>query len=181
MGRDTTTRGKVLSDVKQRLRLLEGERLSPHATLSSQAVRRRDEPEITDGHRENFSIDGDRILHSLAYTRYIDKTQVFYLIRNDHITHRVLHVQLVSKIGRTIGHLLRLNEDLIEAIALGHDLGHAPFGHDGEKFLANLSQEYGLGSFLHNVQGIRFLEIIERKGRGWNLSKTGMKEPPEIW
>lgn len=170
MAKDTTMRGKVLNDVKQRLRLLEKERLSPYATLSSQAIRRRDEPEITDGHRENFSIDGDRILHSLAYTRYIDKTQVFYLIRNDHITHRVLHVQLVSKIGRTIGHLLRLNEDLIEAIALGHDLGHAPFGHDGEKFLANLSQEYGLGSFLHNVQGIRFLEIIERKGRGWNLS-----------
>ena len=170
MAKDTTTRGKVLDDVKQRLRLLEKERLSPYATLSSQAIRRRDEPEIADGHRENFSIDGDRILHSLAYTRYIDKTQVFYLIRNDHITHRVLHVQLVSKIGRTIGHLLRLNEDLIEAIALGHDLGHSPFGHDGEKFLSGLSQEYGLGNFLHNAQGIRFLEIIERKGRGWNLT-----------
>ena len=170
MAKHTTTRGKVLDDVKQRLRLLEKERLSPYATLSSQAIRRREEPEIADGHRENFSIDGDRILHSLAYTRYIDKTQVFYLIKNDHITHRVLHVQLVSKIGRTIGHLLRLNEDLIEAIALGHDLGHSPFGHDGEKFLSDLSQEYGLGNFLHNVQGTRFLEIIERKGRGWNLT-----------
>jgi len=170
VAKDTTTRGKVLDDVKQRLRLLEKERLSPYATLSSQAIRRREETEIADGHRENFSIDGDRILHSLAYTRYIDKTQVFYLIRNDHITHRVLHVQLVSKIGRTIGHLLRLNEDLIEAIALGHDLGHSPFGHDGEKFLSGLSQEYGLGNFLHNAQGIRFLEIIERKGRGWNLT-----------
>ena len=170
LGKDVTTKGKVLNDVKKRLRLLEKERLSPYATLSSQAIRRRDEPEIADGHRENFSIDADRILHSLAYTRYIDKTQVFYLIRNDHITHRVLHVQLVSKIGRTIGHLLRLNEDLIEAIALGHDLGHAPFGHDGEKFLSDLSQEYGLSNFLHNVQGVRFLEAIERKGRGWNLT-----------
>lgn len=164
------SKGKVLQEVKKQLRISEKERLSPYATLSSEAIRRRDEPDITEGHRENFSIDADRILHSLAYTRYIDKTQVFYLIKNDHITHRVLHVQLVSKIGRTIGRLLRLNEDLIEAIALGHDLGHAPFGHDGEKFLSDLSQEYGLGNFLHNVQGIRFLEIIERKGRGWNLS-----------
>ena len=65
-------------------------------------------------------------LHSLAYARYIDKTQVFYLVKNDHITHRVLHVQLVSKIGRTIGRFLGLNEDLLEAIALGHDIGHTP-------------------------------------------------------
>jgi dGTPase len=160
----------ILKDIKQRLCLLEKDRLSPYATLNNQAVRRRNEPEILDGHRENFSIDADRILHSLAYSRYIDKTQVFYLVKNDHITHRVLHVQLVSKIGRTIGHLLRLNEDLIEAIALGHDIGHAPFGHDGERFLSDLSKEYGLRNFLHNVQSVRFLEVIERKGVGWNLS-----------
>ena len=161
---------KILRDVKQRLHLLEKDRLSPYATLSTEAVRRENEPEIVEGHRENFSIDADRILHSLAYSRYIDKTQVFYLIRNDHITHRVLHVQLVSKIGRTIGRLLRLNEDLIEAIALGHDIGHTPFGHDGERFLSDLSKKYGLGNFLHNVQGVRFLELIEKKGAGWNLS-----------
>jgi dGTPase len=161
---------KILKDVKQRLHLLEKDRLSPYATLSTEAVRRENEPEIAEGHRENFSIDADRILHSLAYSRYIDKTQVFYLIRNDHITHRVLHVQLVSKIGRTIGRLLRLNEDLIEAIALGHDIGHTPFGHDGERFLSDLSKKYGLGNFLHNVQGVRFLELIEKKGAGWNLS-----------
>jgi len=161
---------KILKDVKQRLHLLEKDRLSPYATLSTEAVRRENEPEIVEGHRENFSIDADRILHSLAYSRYIDKTQVFYLIRNDHITHRVLHVQLVSKIGRTIGRLLRLNEDLIEAIALGHDIGHTPFGHDGERFLSDLSKKYGLGNFLHNVQGVRFLELIEKKGAGWNLS-----------
>jgi len=163
-------KSKILKDIKQQLRLLEKDRLSPYATLSIQAVRRRNEPEISDGHRENFSIDADRILHSLAYSRYIDKTQVFYLIKNDHITHRVLHVQLVSKIGRTIGRLLRLNEDLIEAIALGHDIGHTPFGHDGERLLSDLSKEYGLGNFLHNVQGVRFLDVIERKGAGWNLS-----------
>jgi len=163
-------KAEILKDIKEQLRLLEKDRFSPYATLSTQAVRRTEEPEIIDSHRDNFSIDTDRILHSLAYSRYIDKTQVFYLIKNDHITHRVLHVQLVSKIGRTIGRLLRLNEDLIEAIALGHDIGHTPFGHDGEKFLSDLSQKYGLGNFLHNVQGVRFLEEIERKGVGWNLS-----------
>jgi len=163
-------KSKILKDIKQHLHLLEKDRLSPYATLSIQAVRRRDEQEVIDGHRENFSVDADRILHSLAYSRYIDKTQVFYLVKNDHITHRVLHVQLVSKIGRTIGRLLRLNEDLIEAVALGHDIGHAPFGHDGEKFLSDLSREYGLGNFLHNVQGVRFLEVLEKKGAGWNLS-----------
>jgi len=161
---------KILKDIKQHLHLLEKDRLSPYATLSIQAVRRRDEPGIVDGHRENFSIDADRILHSLAYSRYVDKAQVFYLIKNDHVTHRVLHVQLVSKIGRTIGRLLGLNEDLIEAIALGHDIGHAPFGHDGEGFLSDLSKEYGMGNFLHNVQSVRFLEVIEKKGAGWNLS-----------
>lgn len=161
---------ETLQGVKQHLRVAEKDRLSPFATLSTHAIRRRDEEEIVSGHREHFSIDADRILHSRAYARYIDKTQVFYLVKNDHITHRVLHVQLVSKIGRTIGRLLRLNEDLIEAIALGHDIGHAPFGHDGEGFLSDLSQEYGLGYFLHNIQGVRFLDLIERKGLGWNLS-----------
>ena len=132
---------------------------------------RKEEQEIDRGHRQGFSVDADRILHSLAYSRYIDKTQVFYLIKNDHITHRVLHVQLVSKIARTIGRLLRLNEDLIEAIALGHDIGHTPFGHDGEKFLSALCESHGIGPFLHNIQGVKFLQEIERKGRGWNPVK----------
>ncbi len=155
-----------------RMQLDEGEekRLSPWACLSRHALRKKEEDQILIGHRQNFSIDTDRILHSLAYSRYIDKTQVFYLIKNDHITHRVLHVQLVSKIGRTIGRLLRLNEDLIEAVALGHDIGHTPFGHDGEMFLSELSRSYGLDNFLHNIQGVRFLEKIEKKGRGWNLT-----------
>ncbi|MBW1900757.1 MAG: HD domain-containing protein [Deltaproteobacteria bacterium] len=140
------------------------------ASLSCHAIRRIHEGEIVNGHRQNFSVDTDRILHSLAYSRYIDKTQVFYLIKNDHITHRVLHVQLVSKIARTVGRLLRLNEDLLEAIALGHDIGHTPFGHDGETILSDLCEEHGIGKFLHNIQSVRFLQEIERKGKGWNLT-----------
>ena len=76
-----------------------------------------------------------------------DKTQVFFLVDNDHITHRVLHVQLVSKIARTIGRALRLNEDLIEAISLGHDIGHVPYGHFGEKRLSELCEKKGIGNF----------------------------------
>ncbi len=143
--------------------------LSPRATLDSSAVRRRREEQLETGYRQPYSVDTDRILHSLAYTRYIDKTQVFYLIENDHITHRVLHVQLVSKIARTIGRFLRLNEDLIEAISLGHDIGHIPFGHDGEKILTRLCQAHGIGSFHHNLQSVQFLDRVEKKGKGWNL------------
>jgi dGTPase len=160
----------ILNQIRDELDRREAERLSPRACLSFNALRRKEEEQIIKGHRQNFSLDTDRILHSLAYSRYIDKTQVFYLIKNDHITHRVLHVQLVSKISRTIGRFLRLNEDLIEAISLGHDIGHAPFGHDGEKFLSELSVYYGLGNFLHNLQGVRALEKIEKKGKGWNLT-----------
>ncbi|MFH1350912.1 MAG: HD domain-containing protein [Pseudomonadota bacterium] len=161
---------EVLKKIRANLDGGEEERLSPWACRSNNAIRRKKENKILNGHRQNFSLDTDRILHSLAYSRYIDKTQVFYLVKNDHITHRVLHVQLVSKIARTIGRLLRLNEDLLEAIALGHDIGHTPFGHDGERFLSEVSQQYGLDNFLHNIQGVRFLERIERKGRGWNLT-----------
>jgi dGTPase len=162
--------GKRLQDIRAHLDESEEKNFSPWACLSRHAIRKQEEERVLTGHRQNFSLDTDRILHSLAYSRYIDKTQVFYLIKNDHITHRVLHVQLVSKIARTIGRLLRLNEDLIEAISLGHDIGHAPFGHDGEKFLSELSEKHGLGHFFHNIQGVRFLEKIERKGKGWNLT-----------
>ena len=158
----------ALDVLKNALNQREGEFLSPVATLSRRAQRRA--PENPPGsYRQDFSLDVDRILHSLAYTRYIDKTQVFYLIQNDHITHRVLHVQLVSKIARTIGRFLGLNEDLIEAIALGHDIGHTPFGHDGERFLSELCEGHGIGTFQHNVQSVQFLDRVERKGRGWNL------------
>ncbi len=141
---------------------------SSTATFSSSSVRRRDEKSV--GYRQNFALDADRILHSRAYSRYIDKTQVFSLIENDHITHRVLHVQLVSRVARTIGRFLQLNEDLIEAIALGHDIGHPPFGHDGESFLSEICQAHGLPPFQHNIQSVRFLDKLERKGCGWNLS-----------
>jgi len=163
-------KGTSLRILREHLDEREKMNLSQWACLSRDALRKKPEEKALMGHRQNFSLDTDRILHSLAYSRYIDKTQVFYLIKNDHITHRVLHVQLVSKIARTIGRLLRLNEDLIEAISLGHDIGHTPFGHDGEKFLSELSRTHGLGHFFHNIQGVRFLEKIERKGRGWNLS-----------
>jgi dGTPase len=142
--------------------------LSPAAAKSAHALRRNEETRI--GYRQSFAHDADRILHSRAYARYIDKTQVFCLIKNDHITHRVLHVQLVSRIARTIGRYLFLNEDLIEAISLGHDIGHAPFGHAGESFLSNLCRQQGLPGFQHNIQSLRALEKLERKGRGWNLT-----------
>jgi dGTPase len=129
------------------------------ATRSEEGLRRSDdEVDI----RPAFSRDTDRIIHSTPYTRYIDKTQVFYWVDNDHITHRVLHVQLVSKIARQIGRSLGLNEDLIEAIALGHDIGHAPFGHKGEKILSAICKKQGIGEFHHNVQSVIFLDRIEQ-------------------
>ena len=112
--------------------------------------------------RPTFFRDIDRIIHSLAYTRYIDKTQVFPFTKNDHITHRVLHVQLVSKIARTIGRSLKLNEDLIEAIALGHDVGHSPFGHKGENYLNNICKREKIGYFYHNAQSVRVLKDLEK-------------------
>ncbi len=153
--------------ISEKLGQQEEQNLSPLATRSSAGIRRREE-ELT-GYRQNFAQDADRILHSRAYARYIDKTQVFCLIRNDHITHRVLHVQLVSRIARTIGRYLLLNEDLIEAVSLSHDIGHPPFGHAGESFLSELCRQHGLPPFQHNIQSIRALEKLERKGRGWNL------------
>lgn len=157
-----------LLELKNRLDQREEKHLSSLATLSRAGIRRH--PTLRTEHRQAFAIDADRILHSRAYTRYIDKTQVFYMVSNDHITHRVLHVQLVSKIARTIGRFLRLNEDLIEAIALGHDIGHPPFGHDGEKELSKLCLAHELPPFQHNVQSVQFLENLERNGHGWNLT-----------
>jgi dGTPase len=133
--------------------------LSPLASISADAVRRHNR--TSEDIRTPYSRDTDRIIHTRAYTRYIDKTQVFSLVDNDHITHRVIHVQLVSKIARTIGRCLRLNEDLIEAIALGHDIGHIPYGHFGETCLSTLCEEQGIGKFFHNVQSIQFLDRIE--------------------
>ena len=159
----------LLDGLKADLNRRERKIFSACATFSDSGVRRNPITDAEAGYRMAFSLDADRILHSRAYSRYIDKTQVFYLIQNDHITHRVLHVQLVSKIARTIGRFLRLNEDLIEAISLGHDIGHTPFGHEGERYLSALCQKAGIGDFMHNVQSIQFLDFVERKGRGWNL------------
>jgi dGTPase len=162
-------KAKSLVKLKAILDQHEIEMLSPLATRNAQGNRRVPDERHDSSYRQAFSVDVDRILHSLAYARYIDKTQVFYLVKNDHITHRVLHVQLVSKIARTIGRFLGLNEDLIEGIALGHDIGHAPFGHDGERFLSEVCQNNGIGLFHHNLQSVQFLEKVERKGKGWNL------------
>ena len=160
--------------LKQLLCQREKDILSPRACFSHTAQRRHDEKFAGQEYRQPFSADADRILNSLAFTRYIDKTQVFSLIKNDHLTHRVLHVQLVSRVARTIGRHLGLNEDLIEAASLGHDIGHVPFGHDGERFLSKLTQANGAGHFHHNLQSIQFLDKIERKGSGWNLTLQTM-------
>ncbi len=112
-------------------------------------------------HRLPYKRDVDRILHSKAYSRYVDKTQVIYLVDNDHITHRSLHVQLVSSFARGIAEILSLNLDLVEAIALGHDVGHPPFGHEGEGYLSALSIEYGNGPFSHPLQSCHLFSEIE--------------------
>ena len=120
--------------------------------------------------RTRFFRDSDRIIYSLSYTRYIDKTQVFTFTENDNVSKRITHVQFVSKIARTIGRALLLNEDLIEAAALGHDLGHPPFGHSGERALNKISMENGEGVFAHNVQSVRTLMYLEDNGKGKNIS-----------
>jgi len=141
--------------------------LSSFATKDEEAMRFLEEKEDI---RPAFFRDIDRIIYSMAYTRYMDKTQVFSYQNNDHISKRMIHVQLVSKIARTIGRALGLNEDLIEAASLGHDLGHVPFGHVGEAILNEISLEQGEGYFHHNIQSVRLLMEIERGGQGRNLT-----------
>ncbi len=116
---------------------------------------------VEDDHRLPYKRDVDRIIHSKAYARYIDKTQVVYLVENDHVTHRGLHVQLVSNFARGIAEILRLNLDLVEAISLGHDVGHPPFGHEGEGYLSAITHKYGLGYFAHSEQSCRLFSDIE--------------------
>jgi len=125
--------------------------------------------------RPPFFRDTDRIVHSKAYARYIDKSQVFYGINNANITHRSLHVVIVSRVARQIGRIFRLNTDLIEAIALGHDIGHPFASHLGESILDSYSRKYGLGRFQHNAQGIRWLARLEKRfpeqpAKGLNLT-----------
>ncbi len=120
--------------------------------------------------RTPFFRDIDKILYSLSFQRYMDKTQVFSFKDNDHLTKRMIHVLYVSKIARTIGRRLGLNEDLIEAGALGHDLGHTPFGHVGEAILNEISLNAGCGYFNHNVHSVRLLKTIENYGNGKNIT-----------
>jgi len=141
--------------------------LSEYACPYEKGIRFKDE---TEDLRPSFFRDIDRILYSLSYTRYLDKTQVFTHAENDHLSRRMTHVQFVSKIARTIGRALNLNEDLIEAAALGHDLGHTPFGHVGETILNEISLENDEGYFNHNIQSVRLLMEVENYGNGYNIT-----------
>lgn len=141
--------------------------LSKYASNDNDAIRLKESEE---DFRTSYFRDIDKILYSSSYFRYIDKTQVFSFENNDMISKRMTHIQLVSKIARTIGRGLGLNEDLIEAASLGHDLGHVPFGHTGEKILNELSILYGEGFFYHNVQSVRTLMQLENNGNGNNIS-----------
>ncbi len=139
--------------------------LSPYAAKNEQAIRRARAPRY-DIIRPPYSYDVDCIIYNPFYNRYTDKTQVFSFYKNDDVTRRALHVQLVSKIAKTIGRALRLNLDLIEAIALGHDMGHTPFGHIGEEFLnecysESTSEHGGCAKFFnHNVHSARIFRYI---------------------
>ena len=144
------------------------ENLSKYACKDEDAIRFNEEND--NDMRTPFFRDVDRIIYSLSYLRYMDKTQVFTTKQNDHIQKRMIHVQYVSKIARTIGRALNLNEDLIEAAALGHDLGHTPFGHVGERILNKISLENNEGYFFHNLHSVRTLMNIENFGNGNNIS-----------
>ena len=140
---------------------------SKYACQASDAIFFNDE----DGDfRPPFFHDADRIIYSRGFSRYLNKTQVFTYQQKDYITRRINHVIYVSKIARTIGRALGLNEDLIEAAALGHDLGHTPFGHVGESFLNELSLKHNEGFFNHNIESVRLLKDIENYGNGLNIS-----------
>src|SRR5574344_269654 len=141
--------------------------LSVYACLDSEAIRLHPTEE---DYRTPFFRDIDRVIYSLSYIRYIDKTQVFSFKQNDHLSKRMIHVHFVSKIARTIGRALGLNEDLIEASALGHDLGHVPYGHQGEYMRNEIRLSHGCGYFNHNIESVRLLMEIENHGLGNNIT-----------
>ena len=159
-----------LSEISEQVNQKESAQLSKFATLNDKAFRSAEEQDVH--YRPPFALDCDRILYSGAFRRYTGKTQVIYFVSllDEQLTSRILHTLSVAKIARTIGRMLSLNTDLIEAISLGHDLGHPPFGHDGEKFLSQVSKEYGLGAFHHNLQSLRVVDVIAKNGRGLNLT-----------
>lgn len=137
--------------------------LSPYACHDSQALRERQEhyldPDVYLA-RPPFVVDVEKIMHNPFYSRCADKTQVFSLVRNDDVTRRSFHLQVVSRVGRTIGMALGLNLDLIEAISIGHDLGHTPFGHEGERYLSKLYHARTGRYFNHNVHSVRLLRTM---------------------
>lgn len=143
---------KIQDDIERNLR-------PSFAFDESQVIRRADKDSASIW-RTAFIRDIDKILHCPYYNRYADKTQVFSFYKNDDITRRALHVQLVSRTARTIGKTLNLNLDLIEAIALGHDIGHTPFGHAGEKYLDELFRAHTGRRFSHNIHSVRVLDQI---------------------
>ena len=154
--------------------LLEEKHLSSYAARDSDAIRRA--PLSFECLRPNYWRDADRILHSFAFNRFLDKTQVFYLNENVRLTHRMLHVQLVAKISRLLARALRLNAHLVEAIALGHDIGHTPFGHEGERILSAILHERLGRYFKHSVQSVRWLNILEKNSQteGVPLRRNGL-------
>ena len=160
--------------IKNALRMTKeaDDQLSIYATKNrdcikvKQTIRNREEFDI----RWPFEEDIDRILYCKSYQRYVDKTQALSFFNNAHISKRSIHVQWVSRIARQIGRGLALNQDLIEAAALGHDLGHAPYGHVGEKALDKILQIKGFGYFAHNANSVRNILFIERDGIGYNVS-----------
>ena len=151
--------------IREQIQEMEKETLSPYACLSANSRGRdREEPECDI--RPVFQRDRDRILHSKAFRRLKNKTQVFLTPKGDHYRTRLSHTLEVSQNARTIAKALRLNEDLVEAIALGHDLGHTPFGHAGERLLNDVYE----GGFKHNEQSVRIVEKLEKDGEGLNLT-----------
>lgn len=151
--------------IREQLEIRETSYLSPYACLSSQSAG-RERPEQECDIRPVFQRDRDRILHCKSFRRLKQKTQVFLLPKGDHYRTRMTHTLEVSQNARTLAKALRLNEDLTEAIALGHDLGHTPFGHAGERAL---NQVCPLG-FQHNEQSVRVVEKLEKQGEGLNLT-----------
>ncbi|HET9094438.1 MAG TPA: deoxyguanosinetriphosphate triphosphohydrolase [Solirubrobacteraceae bacterium] len=161
-------RGPVADAFSARMREREAADLSPLATPSYPVARELDEPDC--GLRTPFQRDRDRIVHCKAFRRLKHKTQVFVLPEGDHFRTRLTHTLEVTQISRTVARALALNEDLTEAIGLGHDLGHPPFGHIGEEALdERLAERFG-ERFWHNEHSLRVVEVLERDGRGLNLT-----------
>ena len=155
--------------LSERVRAWEGEYLWELATPSYPARRR--EPETDSPVRTPFQRDRDRIVHSKAFRRLKHKTQVFIAPEGDHYRTRLTHTLETCGIARTVARALGLNEDLTEAIGLGHDLGHPPFGHIGEEALDEALREHGAEGFSHNRHSLRLVDVLEREGRGLNLTE----------